>query len=157
MSNWIPTGERLPVETGWVLVTVETDGRREVGIARAINKQIGLDSPDMAPRVTHWMPLPEPAKNCVAGLVLCVAVLVGCAAPNPAAFKSYTVTVTRPDGVVHRTLQIQSTEHPRVESFDDEGGCLRVLYWNGSFDRYSTQPFPSGWLVEVEPNAEASR
>lgn len=59
--KWIPVSERLPDSSDWVLVTVEVDGKAEVGMAKPLARRMGFDSPEIAPRVTHWMPLPEPA------------------------------------------------------------------------------------------------
>lgn len=64
LARWSPVTNESPPD-GWVLVTVEQNGVREVGVARVVKGMIhpGCDSPDMVMRVTHWMPLPEPADG----------------------------------------------------------------------------------------------
>lgn len=64
LARWVPVGEGKPPD-GWVLVTVEQNGAREVGVARVVKGMMhpGCDSPDMVTRVTHWMHLPEPADG----------------------------------------------------------------------------------------------
>lgn len=84
------------------------------------------------------------------------ALLAGCENEPPHSLRSYTIRLTRPDGTVHHTYTIQSDGEPRVVGYEDEGGCLRVVYRQG-FQCAWTQPFPVGWLVEVEPQAESSQ
>lgn len=62
MARWVAVEEQSPPD-GWVLVTVVRNGVAEVGLARSVKGMLhpGCDSPDMVTRVTHWMPLPEPA------------------------------------------------------------------------------------------------
>lgn len=64
INRWVPV-EEGPLPNGWVLVTVLSNGVPEVGIARVVNGMVhpGCDSPDMVTRVTHWMPLPDPAEE----------------------------------------------------------------------------------------------
>lgn len=70
--------------------------------------------------------------------------------------RSYTIRLTRPDGRTHQTYTIESVVEPKVVIYRNEHGCLRV--WSRQVDRESyTQPFPVGWLVEVEPKVEEER
>jgi hypothetical protein len=72
---------------------------------------------------------------------------------EPAVPRAYTIRLTRPDGCTHRTYTIQSIVDPVVITYPNEHGCLRVR--SRRLDRASyTQPFPAGWLVEVEPKVE---
>ena len=65
--KWIPVTERPPKERGCYLVTVKhwLDGKPVTREA----KWNGADwlscykAEELTPRVTHWMPLPEPAKG----------------------------------------------------------------------------------------------
>jgi hypothetical protein len=67
--------------------------------------------------------------------------------------RPYTIRLTRPDGRTHHTYTIESVAEPKVVMYPNEHGCLRV--WSRRVDRESyTQPFPVGWLVEVEPKVE---
>jgi len=68
----------------------------------------------------------------------------------------YTIRLTRPDGRTHHTYTIQSIVEPKVIMYPNEYGCMRV--WSRRLDRVSyTQPFPAGWLVEVEPKMESDK
>ena len=79
-------------------------------------------------------------------LFTALSLLAGCAAPD---YKTYRVTVTRPDGVVHRRFTIRSTEYPSVLPIRNESACLAVYYSRG-FDCVTTEAFPSGWALDVE-------
>lgn len=75
------------------------------------------------------------------------------AARANAPLRPYTIRLTRPDGRTHHTYTIESVVEPKVVIYPNEHGCLRV--WSRRVDRESyTQPFPVGWLVEVEPKVE---
>jgi hypothetical protein len=91
------------------------------------------------------------AGSRLVAIVLAVA-LSGCGAESHAPHLSdYKIKLTRPDGVMHNTYTIYSEHEPEVVVYDD--GCLRVRSVRGH-RRFWTQPFPVGWLVEVEPRAE---
>lgn len=83
------------------------------------------------------------------------ALVVGCENESHS-LRTYTIRLTRPDGTVHHTYTIQSDGEPRIVGYEDEGGCLRVMYRQG-FQCGWTQPFPVGWLVEVEPLPESNQ
>ena len=81
---------------------------------------------------------------CVLLLAAGFAVLLtGCAKPGPE--KPYTVRLIRPDGVVHATRTVSSSEPPWIRST----GSGRA--WVADSGLYA----PHGWLIEVEPLAEA--
>lgn len=62
---WIAVADSLPDDWEWVIVAVKTDGRYDVGIAKAVAAQVrvGFDSTDMVPRITHWQPFPRPPES----------------------------------------------------------------------------------------------
>jgi hypothetical protein len=75
---------------------------------------------------------------------------------EPVVPRPYTIRLTRPDGSTHHTYTIQSIVEPKVIMYPNEYGCMRV--WSRRLDRVSyTQPFPAGWLVEVEPKMESDK
>jgi hypothetical protein len=75
---------------------------------------------------------------------------------EPSVLRPYTIRLTCPDGRIHHTYTIQSIAEPKVIMYPNEYGCLRV--WSRRLDRVSyTQPFPVGWLVEVEPKIEGDK
>ena len=61
-SKWIPVGERLPLNGGYMLVT--TDGV-VIPAYRHNDKFVAFTAIGVAAvgGVTHWMPLPEPPKE----------------------------------------------------------------------------------------------
>lgn len=69
--------------------------------------------------------------------------LTGCAKPGPE--KPYTVRLIRPDGVVHATRTVSSSERPWLRHTTDG------RTWVPGSGLYA----PIGWLIEVEPLAEA--
>jgi hypothetical protein len=84
--------------------------------------------------------------------IVLAVMLAGCGAESHAPHLSdYKIKLTRPDGVLHNTYTIHSEDEPDVVVYDD--GCLRVRSVRGH-RLFWTQPFPVGWLVEVEPKAE---
>jgi hypothetical protein len=75
---------------------------------------------------------------------------------EPTVMRPYTIRLTRPDGITHHTYTIHSIVEPKVIMYPNEYGCMRV--WSRRLDRVSyTQPFPAGWLVEVEPKMESDK
>jgi len=68
----------------------------------------------------------------------------------------YSVKLTRPDGVVHKTFIIESTSLPIIHSVD--GGQSEFFEaekyngkWTGAWNRHLA---PVGWLVEIDPLME---
>ena len=94
---------------------------------------------------------PASAGSRLVAIVLAV-IISGCGAESNAPHLSdYKIKLTRPDGVLHNTYTIHSEREPVVVVYDD--GCLRGMSERGH-RTFWTQPFPVGWLVEVEPRAE---
>jgi hypothetical protein len=87
-------------------------------------------------------------------IVVAVVAIAGCD-NEPSSLRTYTIRLTRPDGTLHHTYTIHSEDEPSVVVYENEGGCPRVMSRRG-FRCVWTQPFPVGWLVEVEPKAEAA-
>jgi hypothetical protein len=65
---------------------------------------------------------------------------------------TYTVTVTRPDGNVHRTYTIRSKDRPRIG--ERESGCM-FLFNNSLDDCWNSEPIPVGWAFSVEASSDA--
>jgi hypothetical protein len=84
-------------------------------------------------------------------LFAALSLLAGCAEPD---CKTYRVTVTRPDGAVHRQFTLRSASYPYVMPIRNESSCLAVYYCTG-FGCATTEAFPSGWMLDVEPTAES--
>lgn len=90
-------------------------------------------------------------------LLLLVFCFIGCNNPNPnQKLYKYSVKLTRPDGVVHKTFVIESTGQPIIHSTD--GGQSEFFEadkrdgkWTGAWNRHLA---PVGWLVEIEPLME---
>lgn len=63
--NWISVKERLPKSREWVLISDARDGF--VGMAFFMADKGGRWESEMyslsADEITHWMPLPDPAKE----------------------------------------------------------------------------------------------
>lgn len=96
-------------------------------------------------------PSPASSGSRLVAIVLAV-ILSGCGAESQSPHLSdYKIKLTRPDGVLHNTYTIHSEREPKVVVYDD--GCLRVMSERGH-RLFWTQPFPVGWLVEVEQKAE---
>jgi hypothetical protein len=90
-------------------------------------------------------------------LLLLVFCFIGCNSPNPnQKLYKYSVKLTRPDGVVHKTFIIESTEQPMVNSTN--GGHSKFFEaekYNGKWTgRWNSHLAPVGWLVEIEPLVE---
>ncbi len=88
-------------------------------------------------------------------LLLLVFCFIGCNSPNQKLYK-YSVKLTRPDGVVHKTFEIESTGQPIIYPVD--GGQSQFFEaekydgkWTGAWNKHLT---PVGWLVEIEPLME---
>jgi hypothetical protein len=87
-------------------------------------------------------------------LLLLVFCFIGCNSPNQnQKLYKYSVKLTRPDGVVHKTFEIESTGQPIMRSTD--GGQSEFFEaekyngeWTGTWNRHLV---PVGWLVEIEP------
>lgn len=66
--KWIPVSDRLPEKPGCYLTTVKhwVDGKPVVREAFWNTADwLSCDRRhEITPRVTHWMPLPEPPKEC---------------------------------------------------------------------------------------------
>jgi hypothetical protein len=76
---------------------------------------------------------------------------IGCNSTNKKFYK-YSVKLTRPDGVVHKTFIIESTSLPIIHSA--YGGQSEFFEaekyngkWTGAWNRHLA---PVGWLVEIE-------
>ena len=81
--------------------------------------------------------------------VVFAVMLAGCGTEvQTRPLREYRIKLTRPDGALHSTYAIKSDKEPDVTA--TEAGCLRVWSWSG-FTVYRSQPYPVGWLVEVEP------
>ena len=65
-SRWIPVGEKMPEEMGCYLVAVKhwRDGKpvTRVAIWNGADWLSYEKKVEITPRVTHWMPLPEPPE-----------------------------------------------------------------------------------------------
>lgn len=107
-------------------------------------------SDETTPQDDAAMPPASTGSRLVA--IAFAVVLSGCGAESHAPHLSdYKIKLTRPDGVLHNTYTIHSEREPEVVVYDD--GCLRIMSKRGH-RVFWTQPFPVGWLVEVEPIAE---
>ncbi len=67
MIQWIKCSERMPEETGDIIVAC-SDGIVMSGISYSIRKgfyiaSLGYDDDEPVTDVTHWMPLPEPPQE----------------------------------------------------------------------------------------------
>lgn len=90
-------------------------------------------------------------------LLLLVFCFIGCNSPNQnQKLYKYSVKLTRPDGVVHKTFEIESTGLPIIYSAD--GGQSQFFEaekydgkWTGAWNKHLA---PVGWLVEIEPLME---
>jgi hypothetical protein len=82
----------------------------------------------------------------VAWVCAAALMLAGCVRDS----SKYLVTVSRPDGSLHKTFELQSDSAPRVAS---SGGCLEVWSSLGG-DVCRTDAYPAGWLVEVAKQEE---
>jgi len=88
-------------------------------------------------------------------IAIAIAAFAGCDNDSQSqSLHAYTIRLTRPDGTLHHTYTIHSETEPVIVAYEDEGGCLRVRSFRG-YRCVWTQPFPVGWLVEVETKAEA--
>lgn len=90
-------------------------------------------------------------------LLLLVFCFIGCNSPNPnQKLYKYSVKLTRPDGVVHKTSVIESTGQPIICSTDGgQSEFFEAEKYNGKWTgRWKRHLIPVGWFVEIEPLAE---
>lgn len=87
-------------------------------------------------------------------LVLAACLLSGCnQRQHHGQLRTYRVTITRPDGVVHKQFSISSSEKPWMTTYN---GIMRVAYRHpNTVGYYVTQPAPVGWMMDVDVRAES--
>ena len=61
-QQWIPCSEKLPIQSGWYLVTINWYGYLSCSIKHFIGKEFHRVNTETGD-ITAWMPLPEPYKG----------------------------------------------------------------------------------------------
>lgn len=88
-------------------------------------------------------------------LLLLVFCFIGCNNPNQKLYK-YSVKLTRPDGVVHKTFVIESTDQPKIYNNGGQSEFFEAEKHNGKWTGvWKRHLAPVGWLVEIEPLMES--
>lgn len=62
-DNWLKYPEHVPKNYSWVLATISTHVDTWVETVAFFDGNFELPGRGLTKHVTHWMPIPEPAKS----------------------------------------------------------------------------------------------